>query len=302
MQLSEGNRCPTFSRKITLVRSFSAFLFAATILLSGCSEEKAKALQLAAQTFQTETDTACSMGADSLKASVAVPPRTRDEISRQLENVHTFNDQTLDTIYSDSEITDAGIKPAIEALHQACQAQIQLAAIYTDLPRGYLLASNDVRRAQKQVVNVTMRFAKLAQIFNSIPTIGKDNLARIKIIEATKTAKAVTDEPQRTALLNAVSEQILENQKKETQNRTQVLMQFAKATSLGEKLSQLSINYDKYTVSDILGALQDFSTLFGQISGNSAGAQNAINQVHQVETRIRNDPLLSPLLDKEFSK
>lgn len=281
--------------------AWPVFLLAA-LCLSGCTEEKAKALQLAAESFKNEADMACKMGADSLKASVAMPPRTRAEISRNLAEAKKFGAGELEIIYSDSSIVDQGIAPALNALNTVCEAHRQLAAIYTDLPRGYLLATDDVKRAQKHVVNVTMRFAKLAQVFDSLPNAGRDNVARIRIIEARAKAMAVTDEKVRTPLLDAVAEAILENQAREALNRTQVLSQFAKATSLGEQLTQMSLDYEKLSVADMLDSLQAFSSLYGGVTGRTDVAQNAMERVKKVETRIKNDPRLSPLLEVDVTQ
>jgi len=272
------------------------FLLAA-LCLSGCTEEKAKALRLAAESFKIEADTACSMGADSIKAAVSLPPRTRLEISRNLAEAKQFGANELEIIYSDPSIVDAGIAPALSALNKACEAHRQLAAIYTDLPRGYLLATDDVKKAQKHVVNVTLRFAKLAQVFDSLPNVGRDNIARIKIIEARAKAMAVTDEKVRAPLLDAVAEEVLENQTRETLKRTQVLAQFAKATSYGEQLTQMSINYGQLSVADILESLQELSSLYGNVTSRIGVGQNAIERIQQVEARIKNDPRLSPLLE-----
>lgn len=270
--------------------------------LSGCTEEKAKALQLAAESFKNEADAACAMAADSLRASVAMPPRTRAEISKGLADSTKFGASELEIIYSDSAIVDAGIAPALAALGEVCKAHRQLAAIYSDLPRGYLLSADDVRRAQKHVVNVTVRFARLAQVINSLPGIGRDNIARIKIIEARANAMAVTDEKVRAPLLDAVAEQILANQKNEAQNRALVMAHFDKATSLGETLARASLDYDRISVADLLESLREFSSLYGDITGRTAVAQNAVERISSVETRIKNDPRLSPLLDADVTQ
>jgi hypothetical protein len=278
----------------------STLLLLAVFCLSGCTEEKAKALQLTAESFKNEADIACAFGADSIKASVAMPARTRGDISKSLTGAKKFGAGELETIYSDASMVDGGMKPAQDALTKACEAHRQLAAIYTDLPRGYLLATDDVKRAQKYVVNVTARFAKLAHVFESLPNIGKDNVARIKIIEAHAKAIVVTDEKARSSLMDSIAEDILSNQENETQNRARVMTQFAKAVALGEKLAHASLDYDKLSVADLLESLREFSTIYGSITGRTAVAQNAIERISNVEARIKNDPVLSPLLDAEL--
>lgn len=277
-------------------------LLLVALCLSGCTEEKAKALQLAAESFKNEADTACAMGADSIRRSIALPARTRGEISKSLAEAKKFGANELEIIYSDSSIMDAGMKPALDALGKACEAHRQLAAIYTDLPRGYLLATDDIKRAQKYVVNVTARFAKLAHVFASLPSIGRDNVARIRIIEARAKAMAVTDEKVRAPLIDSIADDILSNQEKEAQNRMQVMMQFARATALGEKLAHASIDYDKLSVADLLESLREFSALYGDITGRAVVAQNALERIDNVEARIMSDPALSPLLDADIAQ
>lgn len=275
-------------------------LLLVTLCLSGCTEEKAKALQLAAESFKNEADIACAMGANSINASVAMPARTRDEISKSLVVAKNFGANELETIYSDSRIVDVSLKPAQETLSKACEAHRKLAAIYTDLPRGYLLASDDVKRAQKHVVNVTARFAKLAQVLASMPTIGRDNMARIKIIEARAKVMKISDEKVRLPLLDSIADDILSNQANESQNRAQVIAQFAKAVALGEKLARASVEYDKLSVSDLLESLREFSSLYGNITGRTAVTQSALERINQIEAQIKNDPTLSPLLDADL--
>lgn len=270
--------------------------------LSACTEEKAKALQLTAESFKNEADAACAMGADSIKASAAMPARTRSEIAKSLAEAKKFGANELEIIYSDSSIVDTGMKPALDALSKACEAHQQLAAIFTDLPRGYLLATEDVKRAQKSVVNVTARFAKLAHVFASLPNIGRNNVARIKIIEAQAKATAVTDEQARSPLLDSIADDILSNQVDEAQDRAKVMAQFAKAVVLGEKLAKASLDYDKLSVADLLESLREFSALYGNITGRAAVAQSALEKINNVEMRIKTDPSLSPLLDSDLAQ
>lgn len=271
-------------------------------LLAGCSEEKAKALRLAAETFRGEADAACALGAESIKAAVSLPPRTRAEISSSLAQARQFGARELEIIYADSALVDEATRPALRALDQACSAQRQLAALYTDLPRAYLLATADVKRAQKHVVNVTMRFARLAQVFYSLPNVGRDNVARIRIIEARARAMAVADETARAALLDAVAEEILDNQKREVQRRDRLLTQFSRATAVGEQLTQMSMDYEQLSVADLLDTLQSFSLLYGELSGRTVAAQSAIEEIRGVEARISSDPRLAPLLDVDLVK
>jgi hypothetical protein len=110
----------------------------------------------------------------------------------------------------------------------------------------------------------------------------------------------VTDEKARSSLMDSIAEDILSNQENETQNRARVMTQFAKAVALGEKLAHASLDYDKLSVADLLESLREFSTIYGSITGRTAVAQNAIERISNVEARIKNDPVLSPLLDAEL--
>lgn len=287
-------------KSISPVRSI--FLVLAVFSLSACTEEKAKALQLTAESFKNEADAACVMAADALKASISMPPRTRTEVAKSLAEAGKFGAKELEIIYSDSGMVDAAIAPALDALTKTCEAHRRLAAIYADLPRGYLLSTDDVRRAQRHVVNVTMRFARLAQVLDSMPSIGRDNIARIKIIEGRAKAMAVADEKVRAPLLDGIAEEILANQARETLSHAQVMTQFSKATSLGERLAQSSLDYAQLTVADLLESLREFSSLYGGITGRTVVAQNAIERIKGVETRIKNDPRLSPLLEADVTQ
>jgi hypothetical protein len=123
-----------------------ALILLSVCCLSACNQEKAQALQLAATTFSNEADRACKMGADSLQAAVAMPALTRSDIATSLAQAKKFGATELDLIYADNSITDSANAPALTALNQACEAHRQLAAMYTDLPRGYLLATDEVKK------------------------------------------------------------------------------------------------------------------------------------------------------------
>lgn len=274
-----------------------ALILLSVCCLSACNQEKTQALQLAATTFSNEADRACKMGADSLQAAVAMPALTRSDIATSLAQAKKFGATELDLIYADNSITDSANAPALTALNQACEAHRQLAAMYTDLPRGYLLATDEVKKAQQLVVNVTARFARLGHIFAELPSTGRDNISRIRIIEARSKAMAVADEKARAALLGSVADDILLNQTNEAQSRDLILSQFAKATVLGEKLAQTSVHYDQMTVADLLESLREFSALYGTITNRAATAQSAINSINRVEANLKNDAALSPLLD-----
>ncbi len=277
-----------------------ALIAAFSLLLAACTEEKAKALRLAAETFKTEADTACAMGLAGLQRMVAMPPRTRADLAAKLESATKFGAPELRVIYSYEEFDDSAVKPAREVLDKACAAHRQLAAIYTDLPSGYLLATPDVQRAQKHVVNVTLRFAKLAHVFSKQPDLGKINPERIRIIEATALAKKVAEAGTRAGLLDGLAGDILVLEEKERASRAAILGQFGKAVELGDTLTRLSMDYEKLSVADILDSLQEFAVLYGDVTGRAVVAQNAIARVAKVEDRIRNDPQLKPLLDADL--
>ncbi|HEY6897274.1 MAG TPA: hypothetical protein VI279_08425 [Rhodocyclaceae bacterium] len=286
-----------------MLSSTKILLFlAALALLSGCTEEKAKALQAAAVSFKNEADLACDMASKSITASVAMPPRTRDEIAKSLERTKKFESPELQAIYSDAAISVGGMKSAQDALSKACNAHRKLAAMYDDLPRAYLLSTDDVKKAQRLVVNVTARFAKLAYAFNQDPDNGKDNVARSKILKARQNAMVIKDPKQREPILEGIADDILANQKNEEQNRTNLLAQFAKAVELGEKLAHASTNYDKMTLADLLELLKEFSSLYGNVTGRVEVAKNALDRITKAEDRIKKDQVLSPLLEEELTQ
>lgn len=273
------------------------------VLAAGCTEEKAKTLQLAAESFRNEADIACMMGEEAIRAAVAMPALTRDEISKKLIDAENFNSEQLELLLSllgSNEQSKTDLKSVIDTLNLACAAHRQLASIYTDLPQGYLLAKNDVKRAQKHVVNTTMRFVKLAQHFESNPGIGKDNVARIRIIETHKKVKKVEDEKARAALMDSVADELQATKVKEAQKREQILSQFAKAVILGEKLVFASVDYDKLKVADLLDSLREFTVLYGRVTRQETKTQVTIDKINAVEARIKNDSLLSPLLDADI--
>ncbi|RZI42585.1 hypothetical protein EGT07_11320 [Herbaspirillum sp. HC18] len=274
-----------------------ASILLCSTLLGGCTEEKAKALKLSADTFKVEADLACDMGLDSLRQAVAMPKRTKSEIVKNLEATKTFGSAELELIMGDDAFADVAMKPIQEALNQACEGHRALAAIYADLPAGYLLSSGDVIQAQKHVANVTLRFAKLAQIVANNPSVGKENVTRIRIFEAYINAVPVSDATARGKLFDGIAEDILVLQQKETENKRRVAAQFFKAADMGNRLVIISANYDKLSVGDILDTLQSFARIYGEVTSRTLVAQNAANRAKEIENRIQGDPLLKPLLE-----
>jgi hypothetical protein len=64
----------------------------------------------------------------------------------------------------------------------------------------------------------------------------------------------------------------------------------------------MSIDYEQLTVADILESLQEFSSLYGSITGRASVAEDASERIRKVEERLMNDPRLTPWLDAEVAR
>lgn len=283
-----------FNSKTLLLMLFVFFL-------SGCTEEKAKALQILAESFKNEADLSCSMAATSIITSVSMPRKTPQELSDLLITEKSITSNVLDQIESETNLVDEAMKSSLDALDRVCIAHRKLSAIYTDLPRGYLFASNDIKNAQRHVTNVTVRFARLASILATNPNIGKNNAVRIKIIEAGNKALAVADEKTRLSLVEHIVEDIQKNLVNESRNRNQLMTQFAKTVSIGDKLSRASVEFDKLSLSDLIQSLKEFTSLYRGVTGQTESSKEALDFINKIESQIRNDPVLKPLLDAELN-
>jgi hypothetical protein len=273
-------------------------------LLASCTKEKAEALKVAASKLRDEVS----------QSMVKVRQLYRLELATYLPDdyVHaelkkdagkgSFTDGKLDELMAETRIDDRRNAVIDRNLEEVNRQFALFASMFDNLPAGYLFATESVNQSLKVSANLTLNLASLTKNLQRHTTLGRDNRKRASLVDQIGRAYAVTDVSVRDGILKGLSAQVETLRDEEQQNRQAMFASLARATLASETVTELIRDYGKLDAADILVLIREALALGTAISGGSINAADALARVDSIEAKLRNDPMIAPLLDIPLSK
>src|SRR5215831_5834338 len=119
---------------------------------TGCTSEKAKALQTAATSFSTESESAITLLQDLFNEDVGVAIQfNQDEFEETLKTLQkqkSINAETLTELLTGSTFRAPAIQRSEQEFNELRAQYQQFAAMYHSLERGYLFAGKSVKQSE----------------------------------------------------------------------------------------------------------------------------------------------------------
>ncbi len=270
------------------------------LLLQGCTREKAEAIKVAAQTLRAEAVAALDQLRSILRGNTAMPPQDNDKLAEDLRQEEAFSIEMLENLLTEGEI-GAEEAAATDAVLQRIEIHyVAFAEMFDELERGHFFASDAVRAAERHAVNLTVQMITLARMIEEKKIPVKLNAKRILLVEQIQRHNTIPDENLKRQHLKAATQQLLALAAEERQLREEAIMKCLKAAEAGRLLTRLIREYRTLSAEEILRLTQQSLGVAAQLSGQNPDVVGALERFKAVETRIKEDPYWSQLLEKRF--
>jgi len=267
------------------------------LAVSGCTEEKALALQSAAMQYRDQAVRALALTAYGVRASTAMPARTPDQLADKLKTLdRPIDASTLEFLLTgEAELARAG-DVATQPLDALRERVIAFSAIFDNLPRGSYLAKDEVKRAVPIALRMNQSLLNVAAQIDAGTLRIADNPRRIEIIEDTNAAISMPPGEKRDKALQRAALDMVDLSARERQMQMEANANLLQAAEIGNAVIGLARNYDQVALKDVLNALNDALALAGRISPESQSIKRSLARLQGATKAWEEDPVLKPLL------
>lgn len=273
------------------------------LAVSGCTEDKALALQSAAIQYRDQVVRALTLTASGIRAATAMPARTPDQLADQLKSLDRPLDATILEVLlkGEAELAQSGAiaTQPLDALRNQVDA---FSSIFDNLPRGSYLAQDEVKRAVPIALRLNQSLLNVAAQIEAGTVRIADNPRRIEIIEDTNAALALSPGDKRDKALLRAAQAISELSIRDRQMQREAQLSLLQAAEIGNALIGLARNYDQLALQDVLHGLNDALTLAGRISPESQSLKRSLKRLKGATEAWENDPVLKPLLAQPITR
>lgn len=290
------------SSRITFV------LLVVSVILSGCTPEKARALRLAAVQFKVESLTAIEAIENMHQRELTPPSLAQAEArSNAINNILISEKpillpEDLDFLVDpDTPQIDPKAQEAWQAFINKMNSQYEaLAAIYDEVEGGSLLATKAVEKSAEHAKNLTLQMAAFATVIDKHPPILIQD--RIIVIADLDTLREEYQQKKN----NGESDQNLQPLKEragelldqwqqiainEQELKETTVTQCLKAAVLGKDLTQLSQRYNKLNLNDLNSLIARILNTAATITGRDYASLKT--KAANVFAEIQNDAIWS---------
>ncbi|OUC15561.1 MAG: hypothetical protein B0A82_06360 [Alkalinema sp. CACIAM 70d] len=298
-----------------LQRQGFAVLMMGSLVLNGCSVEKARSLQNAASQFRNESLTAIDAIDTLRKRELEAPPRSAAEIrqsfiNRLLNSKSELNSTLIELAidpYQPPQVTEWD-----EFITDLRSQYDGFSAIFDQLEGGTIVGTSEVRKSAEYARTLTVQMALFADALNKNPPV----LTQYRTSVIIKLKKLRQDYQAVTAKLKAREQdpysgseslQLLNQQKSDMENRAGELMgewqsvkqeekrllettvtQCMKAVVMGKELLEIANRYDEINLNQLNAAIPRILTNASALTGRN------YDVVKQRSTRILNELQTDP--------
>lgn len=140
---------------------------------NSCSPEKAKALQTAATSFSSESQSALTtiheLFSEDVGASIELNQNEVEDTLRTLQNEKSISSNTLSELVMGSVFNVPTLETSNKEFSSLQEQYAQFAAMYQSLDRGYLFAEKSVKQSEAISIKLTVQMIKLADMVKPTP-------------------------------------------------------------------------------------------------------------------------------------
>lgn len=297
-------------------RQWLALVVVGSLALNGCSVEKARSLQSAANQFRNESLAAIDAIDTLHKRELEAPPRSTAEIrqsfiTRILNSKSELNSRLIEAAidpYQPPQVTEW------DTFITDLRSQYEgFAAIFEQLEGGTIVGKDEVRKSAEYARTLTVQMALLADALNKNPPILTQYRASViiklkKLRQDYQTVIVKLKAREQDPYSGSESLQQLNQQKSDMENRAGELMgewqavkqeeqrllettvaQCMKAVVIGKELIEIANRYEEVNLNQLNTAITRILTNASALTGRN------YDGVKQRSTRILNELQTDPL-------
>jgi hypothetical protein len=271
---------------------------------AGCTDQKAQALETAADSFSTAATAAIqtlhSLFQNDVAASFPADEQGVDDVLASLENLGAdkLNSSLFSEVLKGSYVTADSLAGDNE-FEKLDSEYREFAAMYGTLRTGRLFAGQAVKQSEPVATRLTVQMIAFAQHVKDFPY--QLRARRIVLIDKINRALKVQDAEARKATLRDLAQQTIQLRNDEQNANQAAIRECLKAAAAGKSVIEAIRSYGKLSVGDILNLAQGGLQFAAQIS-NSRDISSVLSQYIGVENMIRNDPYWGPMLNLAVTK
>lgn len=276
-------------------------LFVLTVGL-GCTEEKGKALQVAAESFSAQATTAINavrqLANGELNFGLEGQPDALKRMTGDLKGLKP--EQVNAAILNEALQPDpaASSNPLNAELDKLDVLYAQFASMYKSLPAGSFFSGDAVKRSEALSVKLTVQMINVATGIQKNPY--KNFGRRVLLIEKINAAKANSDAKVQDTLLEAAAQDVLQLRTDETNANNDAIRQCLMAAEAGRAVTTLIQDYSKMSLGDMLTLASNSLASIGLIA-NNPDVTGLVKKFNSIAGEIQKDPSLSPLLSQTIN-
>ena len=269
---------------------------------TSCTPEKAKALQTAATSFSSESESAIttlqSLLSEDVGASIGADSNAVEETVNALLKEKSIDAAHLSELLKGSTFQVPALAEADKEF-AALQAQYaQFAAMYQALDRGYLFAGKSVKESEAVSIKLTVQMINFADMIKSTPFQLRGR--RVLLIEEINRANQLQDDAARTEALRSAAQDAVTLRQDEAIANDQAIRQCLKAAEAGRAATALIKDFDRMSIADMLSLVNDSLSFISDISKDS-NVENVLKKYQAIQSNIEADPYWSAILGQTLN-
>src|SRR3989344_4173863 len=148
-----------------------AALVCLALAQAGCTEKKAQALVVAAQTFASEAKGAVQNVRALYLADISSPDETFEKqsaqvavaIEKEILSGSSMNDEKFAELLKGTTLSNPALSEINQEFDLLERAYSTFASMYESLPQGYLFSRQAVKNSEKHAINLTVQLINMAE-------------------------------------------------------------------------------------------------------------------------------------------
>lgn len=278
-----------------------SFLIAAALLSAGCSEDKARAVQAAAENFAQEATAALGKIQDLMIADTSSPTEgTENEIARIIEDLSSstpIKAAELSELLKAATLRNPSSSSVADTFSELELVYASFSEMFRSLPQGSYFAKDAVKKAETHAIKLTIQMINMADHIQGAPFTIRGR--RIILQERINKAKQITDNDAKNAALRLLAEEVLRLRADENDANNNAIQHCLRAAEAGKAVTKLIRDYDSMKIRDILNITKETLGFVAEISNKNQRVEDLVKRYNGFRSTIENDPYWSALLNQK---
>lgn len=269
--------------------------------LSGCTEEKANALQVAAKQFRNEALLAVDLYESFSISTVRGTLESQDEtiaflVGKLKEHGKKVDLAIFNALLNYGHESDAAVEAVKEEFGEVKKYYTLFSSMFDSLQRGHYFNPEAVARAEHISIKLTLQLIQYAKTLKTHSGY-MFTADRARALDRLNSAL----ERNNDADLRSAVEDILSISIREDTAKSAVITQLLKAAEAGRIVTESIKGYGNLTANDILNNITDGLNVFAGLNFAGMDMDGLVAKYADYAQSVRSDPYWAPVLDRQIN-